>query len=80
MTTTQAEAVIVAKVNRSWQGRALDMFRHMVISNTTVTTISGLRIAGDWPLRGSITFTRDADGKRCRLWLHRRKTFKAIAA
>ena len=28
-----------------------------------------LRVCPDWPLRGSITFTRESDNRRCRLYL-----------
>lgn len=78
MTTTQAIQVITSKVDRFWTDRALEMFRHLTVSNSMITTISKLRVAGDWPRRGSITFVRDADGRKCRMWLAGSK-FKAIA-
>ena len=73
MTTSEAEARIMKSVPRFFQDRALDMFRDMAVCNTQVTTVSSLRIAKDWPLRGSISFTRDADGRRVRLWLAGKK-------
>lgn len=77
MTRQAAEQVIVSKVDRCWADRALDMFREMT-TGTAVTTISNLRVAKDWPARGSITFTRDRDGKRCRLYATR-AAFRATA-
>lgn len=80
MNVRDAEAIIARKVDRFWVDRALEMLHHLTISNTVITTVSKLRVAGDWPLRGSITFTRDHDGRRCRMWLNRKsKKFKAEA-
>jgi hypothetical protein len=78
MRTSDAEAVIMAKVERFWQDRAIDMFREMTRSNKATTTVSGLRIAKGWPARGSITFTRDADAKKVRLYLTK-KGFRGVA-
>ena len=45
------------------------MFRALTTSNTTPTTISGLRVDATWPARGTIAFTRDVDAKRVTLRL-----------
>lgn len=69
MTKSQAETMIANKVNAAWADKAVELFRELTFSMSVYTTVSGLRICGDWPHRGSITFTRDVDGKKCRLYM-----------
>lgn len=69
ITVTQAESVIYRKVNRFMAGRALEMFRHLTDSRTTV---SGLYVPKDWPMHRGITFRRDADGKDVVLYLDKK--------
>lgn len=66
---------------KHWTDRASSMLRHLTYSNTNPDDrIANLRVNPDWPLAGSITFTRVADGKRCRLYLQqKRRVFKAVA-
>jgi hypothetical protein len=75
MTTEQAERVITDRIAvKYWWARALDMFREMTFSNTTPTTVSGLRVDPRWPLDGAkICFTRDADGKRVSMQMRGKK-------
>ena len=67
MTAQEAEQRIKDRVDRFWQDRALEMFRDLTTGG--FTTVSDLRIAKGWPWRGSIRFTRDADGVRFTLYL-----------
>ena len=52
-----------------WVDRAAAMLRHLCYSNTQITTVSALSVDPEWPARGSIRFTRDADGQRYELVL-----------
>lgn len=58
ITEAEAEAVIVAKVPRFMQDRALEIFHHLTYSQTTVARITYLRVPTDWPAR-DITFRRN---------------------
>lgn len=76
MNLNQAEEKIISAVPKFWQSRALEMFRHMTVSNSQATTVDRMRVPDNWPINGDITFKRDADGKR--VWLGiRGKSFKA---
>lgn len=57
------------KVSRGFQDRAFEMIESVTISNTAFSTVSNMRIAKNWPLRGCITFTRDADDVRFKAFL-----------
>ena len=76
MTTHDAELALYQGVDRLWAGRALEMFRHLA---PTITTISALEIPPDWPLSGAISFRRDADGHHVQLMLVD-KTFRGVAS
>lgn len=71
---------VAARLNdKYWATRATEMIAHVCTSNTVPLTATLNRVAKDWPLKGSITFTRDQDGQRFRAYLTRRK-FKVVAA
>ena len=65
----------VARVDGFWQEQA----RHMISSvcgraaGWIETDIKDVRIAKNWPLHGSISFTRESDNRRFRAYLNGRK-------
>jgi hypothetical protein len=74
MTVQQAETKICERLEYTfWRDRAVEMLRHMTEHSDEVTTVSNLRVPPQWPAVGAITFRRDVDGKRVRLWRDGRK-------
>ena len=70
MTVSTAIKEITRRLdNKWWADKAAEMLRHLTYSNTTVTTVSDLAVCHGWPTKGSIRFTRDADGRRFQLCL-----------
>lgn len=75
LTTDEAVQAIANRLDfPRWADRAAEMIRHLCNSNTAFSDVADLRVARAWPLAGSITFRRVADGKRFRLFLQKGKT------
>ncbi len=64
-----------------WRNRLEDMIRGVTYDGNGFCEVSDLRIARDWPMRGTARFTRDTDGQRFKAFLTRnRKTWRCIPA
>lgn len=65
---TAYEGDWLLRVSAWWRERASNCIAAVTIARGRVSTISAVRVSSQWPLYGSITFTRDHDGKRYRVW------------
>jgi hypothetical protein len=75
MTTEEAIDIIRNKLSyKFWIDRAVEMLRSVIYSNTCPNqNISRLRVSPDWPVVGTISFTREADGKKIVMRLNKNK-------
>ena len=61
-----------------FRDRLFDMVWHITRGNDgTHSLVTNLHVSKDWPLRGTIRFTRVEDGKRFKLYLTKHK-WKAV--
>ena len=67
-----------ALTHKVFVDRAFEMILHSVSPRPGhVGTLSDLKANKDWPVKGSISYTRDGDGKKIKLIL-RGKKFKVL--
>lgn len=79
MTPEQIVAEYRKRVNPApCADRVLDFARAMLWDRRGFTTATQFRVHPNFPLRGSLSFTRDGDGKRCSLTLRGNK-WKGVA-
>jgi hypothetical protein len=87
----QCDTVVCYSIDMMTKGKAVDklfeclnpvvfeqtryLFYRMTEHKDVCTTVSNLRISKDYPWKGSVSFTRDADGKRVKIWMTP-KTYK----
>ena len=81
-----AKAAEAKGVLRGYGHRVSEAARHLCVAgaNTDNPVISQVRlgrVTADWPLKGSVTFTRVVDGQKFRLTCDRRAggKYKAVA-
>lgn len=56
-----------------WQSRIIDAVQHVTWNGEGFSTISKLRIPQNWPAKGSVRFTRNADETRFALRMNKTK-------
>lgn len=67
------EHLKASRMDHFFIDRAINMISHVCTSNAAPISAVNIRVARDWPARGSITFTRDVDGQRFRAYMTKRK-------
>ena len=68
----------VHKVHPFWQERLRGMIMEVTTTRDRSSEIEAVRVAKDWPRRGSVMFTRSVDGQRFRAYLSG-KVFRVVA-